>query len=112
MEKTFGEKVRERRRVLNLTQEELAERVGLTKTAISAYERGTSKPRFRNMQDLAKVLGCDLSYLICRGAVEMQEQNDDVSAAETELLRCFRVMPDRAKKALLISAMAWAEWTE
>ena len=39
-EKTFGERLRRYREGATLTQEELAERAGLTAMAISALERG------------------------------------------------------------------------
>jgi transcriptional regulator with XRE-family HTH domain len=44
------------RRQLGLTQEELAERVGVNTTALSRIERGTVNFTFRTFLDLAKAL--------------------------------------------------------
>lgn len=44
---TFGSKLRQLREAQNLTQEQLAERSGLTPHAISALERGDAAVRTR-----------------------------------------------------------------
>lgn len=40
-----------------LTQEELAEKVGVTYFTISNWELGIKQPRFKNLRALAKALG-------------------------------------------------------
>jgi len=53
----FAERVRTRRLVAGLTQEELARRTGLTDQAISLYERGMRRPGARTLARLVEVLG-------------------------------------------------------
>jgi len=43
--------------------DELAERAGLTKGAISLYEKGERVPLITNVYDIAKALGVSISYL-------------------------------------------------
>ena len=43
--KTTGEKIRDRRITLNMTQKDLADQVGTTVRTISSYEAAGSKPR-------------------------------------------------------------------
>ena len=42
--KTFGEYIRERRRAMGLTQREFAEKLYVTESAVSKWERGMSYP--------------------------------------------------------------------
>jgi transcriptional regulator with XRE-family HTH domain len=59
-EKTFGERLRRYREGATLTQEELAERAGLTAMAVSALERGERRRPYPNtVRALAIALGLD-----------------------------------------------------
>lgn len=62
--KTTGEKIKDRRLTLKLTQQELADRVGVTIRAISGYETGKMKPRGINLRELSHVLGVSEEYLL------------------------------------------------
>lgn len=61
--KQFSEKVREARRLLNLTQEELGKLVGISKRAIVAYETGRAQPRHNVKLKLAETLRVSVDYL-------------------------------------------------
>ena len=51
--KTTGEKIREGRANLGITQTELAEKIGVTLRTISKYEKQGVMPRGANLQKLA-----------------------------------------------------------
>ncbi len=57
----FGRNLRKIRRGKDLTQEELAEAIGVTMEFISLMERGRHGPSFDNLQKLAEVLEVDVS---------------------------------------------------
>ncbi len=60
MEESFGERLRRYREGATLTQEELAERAGLTAMAVSALERGERRRPYPNtVRALADALGLD-----------------------------------------------------
>jgi len=61
--KTTGEKIRERRTHLGLTQTELADKIGVTLRTITKYEKQGVMPRGKNLRELAKVLGVSELYL-------------------------------------------------
>jgi len=52
----FGRAVRKRRRELDFSQEDLAERAGLHRNYISDIERGDRNPSLESIQKLAKAL--------------------------------------------------------
>lgn len=61
--------LRERRKAMGLTQEELAKRVLVSKSAITKWESGRGIPDRTNLRQLAKVLGVPIDKLnrICEG---------------------------------------------
>ncbi len=48
----------------NLTQEELAKRVGLKKNTICAYEKGKRNPTIKNLSKVANALGVSVEKLL------------------------------------------------
>ena len=59
----FGEKVLTHRLKNNLTQAELADKIGVSQYIISWYERGFKIPNFDTAIRLAKALNVSLDYL-------------------------------------------------
>ena len=55
----FGNLIRERRRLLNLTQEELARRIRVSMPFVGHLETGHRSPSEKTIAKLAKVLGLD-----------------------------------------------------
>ncbi len=61
--KTLNILIKEKREELNLTQEEVANAVGLTRNYISDIENGRYQPSFNTSIKLIKFLGLDLNLL-------------------------------------------------
>jgi len=57
-------RLRFRREMAGLTQEELAARAGVSKNALGALERGASEPRPSTIRRLAEALGCQPEELV------------------------------------------------
>lgn len=47
-----------------LTQQELADKLGITKSAVSMYERGDRRPNFEIAEAITDFFHVDLNYLI------------------------------------------------
>lgn len=60
----FASRLKKLRLEANLTQTELANKVGLTNRAIGAWESGKAKPRIDKLEELAKVLGTTSTALL------------------------------------------------
>ena len=62
---TFGEKVRNERNRLGLSQDELAKQIGVSRRVISSYENDSSRPRrTERYQKLADSLDVNINYLL------------------------------------------------
>ena len=62
---TFGEKVKAERTKLGLNQDELAEKIGVTRRVICSYENDKSRPRgTERYKKLAEALNVNVNYLL------------------------------------------------
>jgi transcriptional regulator with XRE-family HTH domain len=57
----FAKRLRKIRRSMDLTQEQLADQVGVSLNFIGQLERGESAPSFETVQKIAEVLEVDVS---------------------------------------------------
>lgn len=63
---TFAERFKSLRIESNLTQEELASRLNVSKGAIGNYESGTRIPRTEDLEDIADFFNVETDYLLGR----------------------------------------------
>ena len=64
MESSFGERLKKFRKKAGLTQEELADIIGVEHNSISRWEKTTDIPKVQNLQALAKALNVSESDLL------------------------------------------------
>lgn len=57
-------KIKELRGLNNMTQEDLALKLGVARTAVSMWETGESKPRLENLIQLSKIFNCSVDELV------------------------------------------------
>jgi transcriptional regulator with XRE-family HTH domain len=62
--KSFGPYLRETRTAKGITQTELAAKLGVAQTTISAWELGVSEPSIARLRQIARALGVKVADLI------------------------------------------------
>ena len=72
----FGEKLQELRKGKSLTQEELAEALYVSRTAVSKWESGRGYPSIESLKEISRFFGVTVDELICPEEI--------LSAAEDE----------------------------
>lgn len=79
----MGLRIQELRRQMNLTQEALAERAGMTSQTISTAELGKKALRPENIVKLSHTLGVSTDYLLtgCRNSTDYSIINGKLSNA-------------------------------
>jgi len=119
-----GARIGARRKLLQLSQKELAERLGITFQQVQKYEKGVNRIGAGRLYSIASILGVDVSYFysdLDSTSFSMLAENDTpfgigflqedvveqqfnpMSGAEaTVLLKAFYALPPKARKALLI----------
>lgn len=60
----LSEKLRQLRKQQHLSQEALAEKLAVTRQAVSRWEMGTAQPDGANLRQLSKVFGVEMEYLL------------------------------------------------
>lgn len=86
-------KYKELRKKLNLNQEELAEKVSVTQTSVSRWEKGKSTPDYETLKKLAHLFNVTTDYLLGN-----EQLPATVSTGVPE-----KVTPEKAKEIWLAS---------
>ena len=77
----FNEKLQELRKARSLTQEELAEALFVSRTAISKWESGRGYPSLDSLKEISKFFSVSIDELICSEEI--------ISAAEDDKKECI-----------------------
>lgn len=72
----FKDRLIKLRKELNLTQEELAQKIGYTRTAISAWEIGRNEPSNADTIKLAEYFSVSIDYLLGKSDIRNPEKTD------------------------------------
>ena len=81
---TMGAKIKDLREKAGMTQTELAEKLGLSKSMISAYEKGIRNPSFKMIPLIAKTFNVTELYFFEKGEWQNQAITIDISDLNKE----------------------------
>lgn len=104
------ERLKSLRKEKDLTLEELAQKLGVTKQVLSRYERGERQADYGTLVKIADFFEVSVDYLLGHSVyffpdmVGKAAMEDD----ESELLELYRRLPPEFKRSLLSSARLWA----
>lgn len=97
---SFGENLRSVRKEHNISQEELAEMLNVSRQAISKWEQGTVYPETEKLILLSQKLDVSLDYLLCDKEEPVQSSNQTVNLSgkimiksldTNEIISCCKV---------------------
>lgn len=100
----FGENLKALRIFHHLTQEQLAEKLGLTKTTIHGYEAGKRTPSFEIEEAIADYFNVSLDSLRGHQPIDFSVQND---SPEIQMIVSFLRDMDHED---IMKVMAFAEF--
>ena len=103
----IGKFIQKKRREKNLTQEQLAERLGISNKTISKWENGKSLPDYSIISPLCEELGVTISELLC-GNEKEDTKNNDISYDERDVNKNHLKSADDIK-LLLYRMNQWDE---
>jgi transcriptional regulator with XRE-family HTH domain len=112
-----GKRLRRRRRLLGMTQQDLASQVGVRFQQIQKYECGANRITASRLYDLARAMNVSVQYfydgMVAPGTVPNaandaeQMEGDILSQKETlELVRAYYRLSERPRRRLLELAKA------
>lgn len=81
--------IKAKRKALGLTQEDLAVRIGVTRSALGAYEEGRAEPRLSVLMSLADLFSCSIDALLQQDILKSAGQQSSADVAGKRL----RILP-------------------
>ena len=103
----IGYRIKEARERLGLTQTELGQKVGVTGSAITNYEKETSHPKEQIIYKLMETLGVDANYLF-QDCVNIPKELNNVTLAEFEYIQKYRELDSHGKE--IVDYILLKEW--
>ena len=99
IERHVGQRIRERRTMLGLTQQQLAELIGVTYQQAHKYERGINRVSAGRLYELATVLGVEVNYFFA--GLNDADEGDGFSSRQRmclDLARNFAKIDDERQQ--------------
>ena len=86
---TFGDRLVAAREKANLSQQDLAKRLGVKNSTIKSWENDNSEPRANRLSMLAGLLNVSITWLISAegSGVEAPEKSDEMSNDQLDALK-------------------------
>lgn len=98
---TFAERLRATRKALNLTQEHVAAKLGVTPTTYSRYENGKREPNVECLKKLSNIFNVSADFLI---NTNLYNKDAVLNETEKKLLSMFREMNSQGQEYILQTA--------
>lgn len=93
MDLTFGQKIKEARKIKGLTQKQLATKIGAKHNSVSDWENNKNKPDPDTIEFLCGVLEITPNYLLTA-------ESDDFSSTEKSIIKKYRDLDEYGKESL------------
>jgi len=108
MDRHVGARVRERRVMLGLTQQQLAELIGITYQQAHKYEKGANRISAGRLFVIAQALGVEVAYFFEGAGAGPAPVPTGQQRLQLELARAFVALPRPQQEALCAFARALA----
>lgn len=74
----FGDNLRQIRKSKKMSQEQLAEKVNVTRQSVSKWENGESYPEMNNILELCKIFNCKLNDLVHTDMTDISSLDEEI----------------------------------
>lgn len=74
----FGDNLRQIRKNKKMSQEQLAEKVNVTRQSVSKWENGESYPEMNNILELCKIFNCKLNDLVHTDMTDISSLDEEI----------------------------------
>lgn len=98
--KNLGNIIESRLQIMNMTQSQLGDQLGLNQRTISQYVRGKSMPSLETLAKMCNILDIDIAYIL---ETEKNTNNDLILQGKDELalINCFRQLSERDQRTII-----------
>ena len=74
----FGENLKKLRKLKKMSQEKLAEKIGVSRQSVSKWETGETYPEMNNILILCKIFGCGINELVNESLIDIDSLDEEV----------------------------------
>ena len=74
----FGDNLRNLRKSKKMSQEKLAEKVGVSRQSVSKWETGDAYPEMNNIMILCKIFGCNINDLVNETLIDIDSLDEEI----------------------------------
>lgn len=100
MENMIGQRIKERRKELKITQTQIQQETSISSGNLSCIENGKYLPSAVALLELSKILDCSIDWMLT-GKSSISESTSILDNEEAELLNGFRELPEDDKEELM-----------
>ena len=93
----FADNLRNLRKLKKISQEELAEKVGVSRQSVSKWENSESYPEMNNILELCKIFNCNINELVNDAIVDFNELDEEVQMSAVKFKK------EKQKKVKVLS---------
>lgn len=90
----IGHRIKELRKINNLTQQELGKLLNVTKVSVCCYENGTRTPSLDTLIDLSNIFHASLDYFVGNDAFVVSDDSEKygmkMAKEEIEIIKALR----------------------
>ena len=86
---TFGEKLFSLRKSQKLSQEELSEKLGVTRQAVSRWENGETMPDSPNLLEICNLFDVSADYLLRDDITFQKKETDKKKPGFVQIVQAF-----------------------
>ena len=97
----FGENLKQIRKDKNISQEELAEKLGVARQSISKWETGENYPSMQNIICLCDIFKCKINTLVHENISDLNSLDEDVK------MSVVKFKEEKQKKVKLLSKILY-----
>lgn len=100
----FGENLKALRKKSKMSQDELAEKVMVSRQSVSKWENGESYPEMNNILQLCKIFRCDINDLVNDAIIDINSLDEEVKMSVVKLKKEQQRKMKGLSKAIAIIA--------
>ena len=93
----FGDNLKALRKSRNLSQEQLAEKVNVTRQSVSKWETGEAYPEMNNILELCKIFHCKINELVNDSIIDVDSLDEEVK------MKVVKLKEEKQKKVKVLS---------
>lgn len=98
----FGENLKKLRKSKKISQEELAEKVGVSRQSVSKWETSESYPEMNNILELCKIFHCHINDLVNDNIIDIDSLDEEIKMSAVKFKREKQAKMKRLSKAIEI----------